>query len=122
MDSQPEFRRAVLNHSAPRGRFSAPHGPLAPARMPGYALIRRALSNCEICIPLTTGTSRDPYSAFASPSEWDVLMPIVSLRGPVRCRMAVHASRACNHSGHFAKNSARTQHWILNCIECSWIT
>ena len=92
--------------------------------MSRYALIRRPLSNCEICIrvTLTTGTSRDPYSAFASPSEWDVLMPIVSLRGPVRCRMAVHASRACYHSGHFAKNSARPQHWILNCIECSGIT
>ena len=91
--------------------------------MPRYALIRRALPKCEICIrvTLTTGASPDPYSAFASRGKWDVLMSIASLRGPVRCRMAVHASRACNRSGHFAKNSARTQRWIFNCIEFSWI-
>ena len=86
-----------------------------PARVSRYALIRSALLNCEICVAvtLTAGTSRDTHPAFASPSEWDVLMPVVSLRGPVRCRMAVHASWACNHSGHFAKNSARAHRSIL---------
>ena len=95
-----------------------------PARMSGYALIGSALLNCEIClaVTLTAGTSRDTHSAFASPSEWDVLMPIVALRRPVGCRMAVHASWAFDHSGHFAKNSARPHRWILNCSKCRWIT
>jgi hypothetical protein len=83
--------------------------------MSGYALIRSALLHREICVAvtLTAGTTRDTHSPFASPSEWDVLMPIVALRRPVGCRMAVHASWAFDHSGHFAKNSARPQRWIL---------
>jgi len=92
------------------------NGGETPARMSGYALIRSALLNGEICVAvtLTAGTSRDTNSAFASPSEWDVLMPIVSLRGSVRCRMAVHASWTFDHSGHFAKNSARAYGTVLN--------
>ena len=63
---------------------------------------------------VTAGTTRDTHSPFASPSEWDVPMPIVALRRPVGCRMAVHASWAFDHSGHFAKNSARPHRPILN--------
>ena len=77
----------------------------------------------EIRVAVTlTGTSRDTHSAFASPSKWDVLVPIISWRGAVRCRMAVHASWVFDHSGHFAKNSARAHRLILNCSKCRWIT
>jgi hypothetical protein len=60
-------------------------------------------------------------STVPSPGEWNVGVHIVPLRGPICCRMTIHATGARDHLGHLAEDGTRARRAILNRRKYGWV-